>query len=193
MTHLTPLGQVRTKESMHNNLLLHNISTFPFPPPYPKVNALSTMFQEFVDKIDRTIAKDRATSYLGSACVRFQDLDFSFYSSEDDSSNIRRLSDIFEKAGCFTLKAEYRIAALIDRTVFENAIRISNISAEQIRQPPDGHPPQLSFLPGYKLKCLQGRSRVRAAEANLDIAKHSWAVDFYAEGMCCEIWFKGDS
>ena len=151
------------------------------------------MFQEFVDRVDQSISKQRAASYLGSARVNFQDLDFSFYSAEADPKNIKRLRAVFKRAGCFPLKTENRIPALIDPTVLENAIQLSGIPVEQIRQPEDGNLPHLSLPPSYKLRCLQGRSRVRAAEVLLPNIQHSWAIDFYAEGGFYQMWCKGDS
>ena len=148
------------------------------------------MFQEFVDRVDQSISKQRAASYLGSARVKFEDLEFSFYSTEDDSKNIKRLRGVFKKAGCFPLKAENRIPALIDPTVFENAIRLSGIPVQQIQRPEEGNLPQLYLPPSYKLRCLQGRSRVLAAEVILPIVQHSWAVDFYAEGGFYQMWSK---
>lgn len=141
------------------------------------------MFQDFIDTIDSETSKDRRENSFGTALVRFQDLDFDLFSSKDDGNNVKRLEKIFENGGCSQYKPENRIPALIEREVLKKSMEISGLSENELLS--TGEPPKLSLPPGCKLKCLQGRSRVRAAQSYLPTSKHWWAVELLSKGTAC--------
>jgi hypothetical protein len=143
------------------------------------------MEQDLIDTEERKIYNDRSANFRGTACVRLEALDFDVPDArEENKYNVQTLTDIFQTDNCFSISPEHRISATVDQKCLENAVQLSpaKTSLATLLKNPRGIPPDLIFPPNYRLKCLQGRSRVEAAKQVLPPEKRFWGVDLYLEG-----------
>jgi hypothetical protein len=152
------------------------------------------MQQDLIEIRERKVCEDRCTNFRGTATVRLELLDFVDFDgfdveeSSDNTDNVERLKGIFKDEGCFRFEPENRISAIIDQQSLEDAIQATPLvaSVETLLSNPKGVPHALRLPSNYRLKCLQGRSRVQAAKEFLPPDQRSWAVDLYLEGNFSE-------
>ncbi|CCD42643.1 hypothetical protein BofuT4_P074450.1 [Botrytis cinerea T4] len=126
----------------------------------------------------------RHLKYRGIAWVRLENLNFPLKDSRElDSKNVERLKELFQKDTIRRLDSKNRIPAEIDEVDLNEAIRISNTSAESLMHSRDDNPPFLKLPPNYQLTCLHGRHRILAAREILPSIDSWWTVDLYLTGM----------
>lgn len=153
-------------------------------------------------EIERRISRDRTANFRGTALVRLEVLDFDAKGSRDADykeklkrsdfdKNVKRLKGIFRK-GCYPFRPGNRISATVDQRTLDDAIRASpaETTLEALLKNPCEEPPVLKFPPNYRLKCLQGRSRVQAAKEILPAQEWFWAVELYLEGIFSKVVVK---
>ena len=127
---------------------------------------------------------ERHLKYRGIAWVRLENLNFPLKDSRElDSKNVERLKELFQRDTIRRLDSKNRIPAEIDEVDLNEAIRISNTSAESLMHNRDDNPPFLKFPPHYQLTCLHGRHRILAAREILPSVDSWWTVDLYLTGM----------
>lgn len=141
------------------------------------------MKQPSVDLYQNIIWEQRATNYRGTVRVKLETLKFGIEGSRQlDVQNVRRLQHIFQDQGCYRLDPENRIPAVIDQQALENAMRSSDTTLAALLQIPQTSPPFLKFPAGFRLQCLKGQSRAKAAEMVLRPEERWWGIDLYLEG-----------
>lgn len=138
------------------------------------------MVQALVTQCERDLCQHRQATSCGVACIKFEDL--AFEPSTPDPHNVKRLEAIFKDASCCPLREENRIRGYIDADVLKTAIRLSNISLEDLFHPVGGSPALLQLPDGCTVKCDDGKSRVAAAKSVLEAKDQVWAVNLYNQG-----------
>ena len=74
---------------------------------------------------------------------------------EKDKSNIKQLKNLFwEEGSCDQLDLQNHIVAVIDQDQLDNAIQTLGTSAARLLLEACDSYPELDFLPGYQLCCL---------------------------------------
>ena len=135
--------------------------------------------------VSRHIQAEKLLKHVGSARVRLDVLEF-HDARALDVSNVERLKTLFRgQRGCNPEELQNRIPAIIDETHLHDALRLSNISRESLR-PQGTERPKLDFAPGFRLRCLRGQHRVRAAEEVLRSSEPRWVIDLFVAGTYSE-------
>ncbi|KAL1845446.1 hypothetical protein Plec18170_009765 [Paecilomyces lecythidis] len=146
------------------------------------------MKQSRVDRYEMAISEQRAAKYRGTVRVRLETLEFGTEGSRQlDAKNVERLQRVFRKEGCYRLEPENRIPAAIDQGSLEEAMRLSDTTFDDLLEIPQTSPPLLKFPAGFRLRCLEGQSRVKAAAETLRPEERWWGVDLYLEDMSSEL------
>ncbi|TGO07234.1 hypothetical protein BTUL_0306g00130 [Botrytis tulipae] len=131
---------------------------------------------------------ERHLKYRGIAWVRLENLNFPLKDSRElDRKNVERLKELFQKDTIRRLDSKNRIPAEIDEVDLNEAIRISDTSAESLMHNRDNNPPFLKFPSNYQLTCLHGRHRIVAAREILPSIDSWWAVDLYLTNVNPEV------
>jgi hypothetical protein len=135
----------------------------------------------FIER-ERRIAAERILKLRGAARVKIEVLHFPHepkISRDVDDKHAEKLTTLL-KAGNEQDISQFRsrIPAIIDQQQLEDAIAVSGISAERLLDPRNC--PELDFPAGFRLKCLHGKHRIKAA-ANIH-PYGRWVVDLYLAG-----------
>ena len=125
------------------------------------------------------LASEKSTKYRGSASIKLEVLHFEH---EKDPSNAQRLELLFRKTGYDQFNVQNHVPATIDQPTLDAAMRDSGLTAEMLRVHPHGSYRELNFPPGFRLECLHGQDRVRAATRLLPKEDKRWIVDLYLSG-----------
>jgi hypothetical protein len=136
--------------------------------------------QENVSAQDRRLVTERARKYLGTARVRIEKLKLPIGELRD--SVLQKLKGVFREGGCRPLDAQNHVLATISQACLDDALRISNISADELLNPENREYPVLKISDNMKLDCLQGLHRLQAAKDIMPWKDQWWAVDLYLSG-----------
>ncbi len=98
---------------------------------------------------------------------------------------VTKLKKIFNKEGCRRWDAKNHISALVDDSVFHEALRRSAVDASSIRSNGTGTIPKLELNSGIQVYCLQGRHRIAAATEFLNGDDCWWTVKLFQLGTLC--------
>jgi Protein of unknown function (DUF3723) len=139
------------------------------------------LVQDAATEQDEFLHATRISNYQGTACVRFKILRFED-TSELDPAKIQRINQIFATRGCLRLDPRHRISSLIERADLQRACETSGVAIAELKRAGSAGFVHLTFPEGYRLACLNGRHRVRAAESFLGPRDHWWAVDLFLSG-----------
>jgi len=129
----------------------------------------------------RRIGSEKHHKKLGTARVKLDLLDFP-NSGGLDQKNVERLKRLFlGEHGCKPEELENRIPAVVDEGQLHEAAHTSGVSHEALLSSgPDF--PRLDFPAGFRLKCLRGRHRAKAAQEAFRSNDRRWVVDLFAAG-----------
>lgn len=126
--------------------------------------------------------REKARAFLGSAKIKLQHL--SFTQAQDrapDEKNDKFLLDTFRRNGCDQLDPVHRIAATVDEAVFRMALSHDNLTSDLLQGRDPADLPMLSLPDGFRVQCLRGAHRIRAARGVLAQDQQWWIVDLYAQ------------
>ncbi|KAI1382530.1 uncharacterized protein F4822DRAFT_441841 [Hypoxylon trugodes] len=137
--------------------------------------------------ISQRIEKERSITHLGTASVRLDILHFP-HSRVLDVENVERLKQLFRaERGCRPAEFANRIPAIIYQSQLEQSLEQSGISAGQLRHENPRSHARLEFPAGFRLECLRGRHRAKAAEEVFDLAAQRWIVDLYPADISADL------
>lgn len=130
---------------------------------------------------EHRLAAETSIKYRGTACIELEALTFAY---EADEKNVMRLKKFFKKNGCNRLDVRNHIPAVISQEQLDIAIRNSNTTAKALMNGCHTRDSfvELRFPVNFRLQCLHGSDRVRAATEVLSPADKHWIVDLYLEG-----------
>jgi hypothetical protein len=139
------------------------------------------------------IAAERNLKLIGAARVKIEVLHFPHdpkNSRDVDDKHAEKLTKLL-KAGNEQETSQFRsrVPAIIDQHQLEDAIAASGISAERLLDPRECL--ELDFPAGFRLKCLHGQHRIKAA-ANIHPGSR-WVVDLYLAGKGLSLYKNGFS
>lgn len=129
----------------------------------------------------RRIKTEKHRRRLGTARIKLDLLDFP-NSRGLDQDNLDRLKRLFRgERGCKPEEPEHRIPAVVDEERFREALHLSGVSSEVLLS---GGPefPRLDFPAGFRLECLRGHHRARAAQEVFRSGDKCWVVELFAAG-----------
>ncbi len=138
-------------------------------------------YQTRLDVSEITLRRNHEDSFLGTARVRLDNLSFDPRFGYDEPVH-DRVSRIFAKQGCLRLEPDSHVKALISKEQLREALRSSNCTEDQLRQPPNTVPVELVFPLDFELPCFCGQHRIVAAKEVLSPRNRWWCVDLFAQG-----------
>ena len=129
---------------------------------------------------------ETAAYFRGHAKISLRNLKFHsplFASRAFDISHVERLKHIFMQESCARSEPCNFISAVIENDILEQVIAQSETTYESLRS--EIEIPQLSLPDDYKLRCLYGKHRVKAAEDVFILDDdHWWPVTLYHDSKC---------
>ena len=133
--------------------------------------------------MSRRIRAERVLKHAGTAQIRLQNLAFP-NSDGPNSANVKRLEKLFRgQRGCNPGDVYNRIPAVIEEGHLQAALAASGLSSDALLAD-DGDHPRLVFSNEFRLECLRGEDRVRAAENVLSSRDPYWVVDLFIASTC---------
>ena len=131
----------------------------------------------------RRIQAEKSLKYVGTACVKLGVLTFP-HSSGLNPHNVQRLTALFRgQRGCNSEDLQHRIPAIIDDANLHEALAASGLGREALSSS-GREAPKLEFPPGFRLECLRGQHRAKAAEELFNSPDQCWTVDLFIAGLC---------
>jgi hypothetical protein len=121
---------------------------------------------------------ETADFFYGHAKVSLRQMEFHsplFASKAFDPSRAKWLGKIFLQDSCAREEPCNFISAIIDSDTLEQAATQSGTTSERLKS--ETKIPHLSLPEGFKLRCLYGKHRARAAEWLSTV--HWWTVSLY--------------
>ena len=130
---------------------------------------------------EHRLAAETSIKYRGTACIALEALTFA---CEADEGNVMRLKQLFKKNGCNRLDVRNHVPAVISQEQLDIAIRHSKTTAKALIDSCNTRDNfvELKFPVNFRLQCLHGSDRVRAATEILPPTEKYWIVDLYLEG-----------
>ncbi|KAI1382526.1 uncharacterized protein F4822DRAFT_442585 [Hypoxylon trugodes] len=128
--------------------------------------------------VSQRVQTEKIKEHLGTASVSFNILNFP-YSKVLDPKKVQRLTRLFKAEGCRPVEFANRIPALVHKTQLQECLSDLGLPEDQLLYDGLGNPSRLEFPHGFRLTCLRGRHRVKAAEDVLHPADRRWVVDLY--------------
>ncbi|KAI1370154.1 hypothetical protein F4677DRAFT_383992 [Hypoxylon crocopeplum] len=125
------------------------------------------------------IEPETSLGYLGTASISLDVLHFP-YSKGLDLEKVKQLERLFRAERCRPSEPTNRIPAIVDKSELERCVSDSGISSDQLRHDTRGNHARLEFPDGFRLECLRGRHRAKAAEEILGTKARRWIVDLYS-------------
>ncbi len=119
------------------------------------MHKISHGYQTRLDVHEITLRKYYGDSFLGTARVRLDSLSFDPVDAPK-RDEVNQLKRIFAKQGCWRLGPESHVKALISKERLRDALRSSNCTEDQLRQPPNAIPVELIFPLDVELLCFRG-------------------------------------
>ena len=136
---------------------------------------------------EERLNREKGIRYKGTASIEIQVLQFPAQKiGRTSGKNVERLKKVFRNEGCERLILRNHVPAMIHQGQLDLALQASGLSAEHLLTDPHGPRgsyPELNFPTGYRLECLHGQDRVRAAAQVLPPGDRRWTVDLYLAGM----------
>jgi hypothetical protein len=130
---------------------------------------------------DIRLEGERRLKYKGTARIN---LDVLYFRREQlcksDKKHVEELEHCFEKEGCHRLPLRNHVAAIINASALDAAMRRSGVSVLTNTEVPYH---ELVFPEGFQLECLNGLHRILAGRKFLSPRDKWWAVDLYLSGM----------
>jgi hypothetical protein len=134
-------------------------------------------------EVTRSIQEEKIIKYRGTASIKLDVLHFPD-SRDLDEQNIERLKRLFRgERGCRSEDLQNHIPAVIDQHQLDAALRASGITADRLLANSPGGYAEIDFPPDFRLECLHGRHRIRAAAETFPSRVKRWPVDLYLAGM----------
>jgi Protein of unknown function (DUF3723) len=135
-----------------------------------------------VDASQKALWSNKYKNYKGAAKVEISVLDWDI-DTPFDPAKVARLEGIFSIEGCLWLDPRNHISAVIETADLKEALKISKLDELDLKLCRDGFPPELKFPDGYRLQCLEGIHRIRAAEKIPDKVPGQkpkwWVINLY--------------
>jgi hypothetical protein len=129
----------------------------------------------------RRIETEKTVKRIGMASIKLDILDFP-HSKNLNSENVDRLERLFRgERGCLPDNLLNHIPAIISENQLQQALTFSRVSSYSLLSDSE-KPVRLEFPPGFRLECLRGRHRVRAADEVLTSTDKRWFIDLYRAG-----------
>lgn len=130
---------------------------------------------------EKRLLLEKKICYKGTASIKIEVLDFRPRKvGESDDRNVNRLKKAFREPGaCERLNLRNHVLGIIDQSTLDAALHVAGIPSDCLFKDPSEDYPKLDFPAGYKLECIQGQSRTRAAPPG----DQRWTVDLYLSGM----------
>ena len=134
---------------------------------------------------DSKLESETRPTYKGSARISLDVLYFQSNEHRDlDKKHVEYLKECFQKDKCRRLEKRNHTEAAVDQASLDAALRSSDVSARELLTNEPNGCPKLSFLAGFKLRCLHGQHRIQAAKEFLLPHDKWWTVDLYTSGRC---------
>jgi len=135
-------------------------------------------------EIQERIAQEKTEKYIGSANIRLDRLHFPNQSSRNVvDKRVDSLVGLFRESYSPSKPCNH-IIAIIHQEDLRTALQTSKIASGALR---DGTYPELCFQPQYRLHCLRGQHRVRAAKRLFGTKNTYWTVDLYSDSISAEL------
>lgn len=131
--------------------------------------------------VSQCIEAEKSLRYLGTASICLDVLHFP-YSKGLDPENVKRLERLFRAERCRPAEPANRIPAIVHESQLDQCREHSEIASDQLRHDTLGRYARLEFPDGFRLECLRGRHRAKAAEKVLGSKARRWIVDLYSAG-----------
>lgn len=148
---------------------------------------------------DLRLETEHEITFKGSACVRFENLNWNLYIRRDkskttpDPDHVEYVKRIFKNEGCRRLEVKHHIPAVVEQHQLDVALKDAR---QKNRWNTDTLPnnytiintrdryPELNFPGG--IECLHGRHRIEAGKEWLSATEKWWIVDLYLSGISYE-------
>ena len=127
----------------------------------------------------------KARNYLGIAKIKLGALNFDHPLVRKkhrlpSKKNVRRLRNVFERAGCERLEKENFINAVVDDAALISSLAFSGLNKQRFRQLQEGD--SIPFVDLRSVDCLGGLHRIEAAKEFLDDNDQWWIVRLFSKG-----------
>ena len=130
---------------------------------------------------DIRLEGERRSKYKGTARINLDVLYFPWEQlCKKDKKRIKRLEQCFEKEGCHRLPLLNHVAAIINPSDLDAAMRRSGVT---MLTNTDTAYSELVFPDGFQLQCVKGMHRILAGRKFLAPSDKWWVVDLYLSGM----------
>lgn len=122
--------------------------------------------QTLFEKQEEEIQLNQSSSYQDTTKIPLDALSFQHRVSRSNLyTNIERLKKIFTKTQCQQLNPTNRIPAMVSQHSLNRALQLSNITLDQLLSAIHSkESPLLKFRANVWVECLNGESRIAAAE-----------------------------
>lgn len=139
-----------------------------------------------MDTLDKDFAAIKAQCFRGVAKVDLKALNFEHplarkYHRGPSKKKVTVLKKVFKRTSCDRLTEEHFIKAIVDDDALADALRVSSIDENTLRQKEDTT--KIPYLPIAQVDCLDGLHRIRAAEQILDPNDQWWTVKLYSKQL----------
>jgi hypothetical protein len=135
---------------------------------------------------DTRLEGERRLKYRGTARINLDVLQFRWdLLCKADKKHVEHLERCFEKEGCHRLPCRNHVAAIINHSSLDAAMRKSgvNVLTNIDEATANATYSKLVFPDGFQLECLNGLHRILAGRKFLSPKDKWWVVDLYLAGM----------
>lgn len=130
---------------------------------------------------DIRLEGERRLKYKGTARINLDVLYFRWDQlCRSDKKHVEKLERCFEKEGCHRLPVLNHVAAIINPSDLDAAMRRSGVTVLTNNEAAFS---ELTFPDGFQLQCLNGLHRILAGRKFLSPRDKWWVVDLYLSGM----------
>jgi len=127
---------------------------------------METSNSETLVALELKIANDKLAKFKGIARVSITYLDFLHLTRQIDDKIVKQLIRDFKGEGCIREEPSYRIPAVINNSILEEALKKIPLTAKAFKARVE-NPPILKLRSGMKLECLYRQHCVLAAKEHL--------------------------
>lgn len=132
--------------------------------------------------VSHRIEAERVFKHIGTASIKLNVLVFP-HSKELNLKKVERLKKLFQESDCIPDDLPNRIPAIIHESQLQESLNASEISRQRLLSSDCGNHAKLEFPPSFRLECLRGRHRVKAAEETPKYTDKRWVIDLFLAGM----------
>lgn len=130
---------------------------------------------------DIRLEGERRLKYKGTARISLDVLCFCWEQlCKKYNKRIKILERYFEREGCHRLRLLNHVAAIINPSDLDAAMRRSGVTVLTNTEPAFS---KVVFPDGFQLQCVKGMHRILAGQGFLSVSDKWWVVDLYLSGM----------